>query len=341
MQIILDPANAITDPELDVDGLHPLVKALVLLHRDPEKLQPNIVDAALKTCWFIAESTISISKDDFGEITEYVRHSIGPCEFLSEGYMAFCSGESLTEELDSWGFLPSARSRVHATRLDWVPSKFIPKENFTTTGSLIRLWDHDRCHTRHLSPHCCVTDSGLFIGTISCRLVAVGGLPVNGPSVNLSQYGGDDCDDITEDYYQPGQDSRDPEYFCCWAHYLSEEQARQLNIPSPPPGATPPQEIDGLPLYPAWIDPEWARKHAWIRMEDLEESYQSGKVERPGTLTFAVAPQSWRPGKKRSLVLGAWNVSMDESTPLAHDLQRLFANLGKLVQACPPSQQDD
>jgi hypothetical protein len=286
--LILDPAAGVAEPAFKaawsrnpgLQGLHPLARALAFLHCDPGKLTRSMVKAALGTCWLSHNSCMEI-EDEHSIRTEHVRYSIGPCEFVAKGTMEYCT---------------IVADEVRSTRLANIPGKLILNAVLAKSEVLIPWWRHG--HRR--SKNCSIEDSGDFLGSMEHRLVAIGGLPVKGPIIEVSCVYEVQCKNVAEDFLQPPDGHDGPERIC-WLHYLSKEQALQLGIPLRSVDTPQAEGIDELPVYPAWVDPEWAQKHGWIRVRRLEASYHKGD-EIPESLTFFVGPDAeWSPPEPEPL----------------------------------------
>lgn len=279
--LILDPEAGIATPEFvaaqqrdpALEGLHPLARARAMLHCDPRKLEEHLVEAALETCWLSHDA--DLEGEDPYQRSEEVRHSIGPCEFLSAGHSLYIR-------------VPD--DKVRSTRLSRLPLTSIARADLRSTASLVGLWRDETGHR----PFCYISDSGEQLGGMSHRLVSIGGLPVDGPEIHVEYSGEEEIHGLTEEY-EPAEVDDGSSLSFCWLHYLDEAQARQLGIARDRPVRSKARSSGKLPKYPDWVDPRWARRHGWIRVEDLEESYRNGE-EILESLSFLVGPDSgWRP----------------------------------------------
>lgn len=283
--LISNPGEGIVDPEFvamqrrnpGLRGLHPLARARALLHCAPGKLSKSVVKAALETCWISHDALIDIESEENFERTEQVEYSLGPCTFLATGQMLYCR-------------IPL--DKVRSMRLSMVPPKSIATADFLSPSTLAWLW---RFEPRH-RPLCCISDGGDMLGAMSHRLIAVGGLELEGPEISVGYTGEAEISEQT-DAYSPTE-VWDEDADClriCWLHYLSEGQARDLGIAISRRVERDSESSPARRPYPDWIDSPWADMHGWILVDALEDAYRNGD-EVLEKLSFLVGPDaSWAP----------------------------------------------
>lgn len=351
-QLICDPAAGLLDPELagvleanpTLKGVHPLARARALLHLAPERLTPSLVRTALKTCW-VAHDPRNGSKRRKGvHREEIVTHAIGPCRFYSIGRLQYYTAQPY---------------ELRARRLGMVQLAKIRDADAATAAVLIRLWNHDRRFT----PDCRIRSSGEYLGSMEHYLESIGSIPVSDVWIGIESTGEIDHSGLDEEGCRLR--GRELSEFC-WLHFLTEQEARQLGVPtqdvprdehsvptSAPAQAVQPEREDeddwadskSKVRYPDWVDPQWADKHGWINLDDLEWSYAKGE-ERPDVLMLLVGPNvSWWPedpsalddapdsGDGRRQALAKWRISTSDPV-LPPDAHALLADLRKMSVAC-------